>query len=73
MIITPIAGSNVSIIKHNGIYWKLIGPATHHARPDGWRVYAHTESDNWPVTGHYARKWDAIAALLRAVNKPWTY
>jgi hypothetical protein len=76
MIITPITfkdGSQVCIIKYNRVYWHLIGPAARHALPDGWRVYAQTESDSWPVTGQYARKWDAIAALVKLCNNPWTY
>ena len=73
MLVQPVPGSNVYFVRYKGENFKLVGPASHHVTP-GWRVWCHHfENDNWPVTAIYDRKWDALAALIRLIDKPWTY
>ena len=73
MMITPIPGSNVFTVRYNRLYWSLVGPNGLPECRQEWRVFAISESAQWPVTGYHATKWQAIAALLRLINKPWTY
>lgn len=73
MMITPTEHSHIFIIRHRGLYWSLVGPNGLPETVQGWRVNALQDGIAWSVTTLHARKWDAIAALLRVINKPWTY
>lgn len=50
-------------IDYNGAKWYAERTAI------GWTITA----DGFNVTKVHADKWQAIAALVRLVNKPWTY
>jgi len=71
MIITPIPGSNVYSLRHNRVYWKLVGPNGLPECPQKWTVYASTEHEQWRVIPHYKTKWQAIHGLLTFINNPW--
>jgi len=78
MLITPHdTENNVYIIRFAGTFWALCGPRENLVEyPKGWQIMAHApgqEPGAWPVTRRYDRKWDAIAALARLIDKPWSY
>jgi hypothetical protein len=73
MIITAIPGSPNYTIKHQGLYWSLTGPNGLPECAQGYTVHAITEHTAWSVTACHPTKWQAIGALLRLINKPWSY